>query len=705
MNEQSSIDEKEIRKALSVFKDGGKLVEVRILAGSKTISGYFTSADKVIEELRRMDEQGKLNRTNVFYTINRLKDECYDRAQHDEFVMIKDKLPTTSDNDVIAYEWLLIDLDPERASGTSSTDEQVAMAEDRARKVFSYLRGRGFPDPVMAYSGNGVHLQYSVGLNNTQGREDLIKKTLEALSILFSDDAVKVDTSVHNPARICKLYGTRAQKGANTEKRPHRMSRIKYVPSHIEQVSAVLLQSLVDDVLPKAQKPEQYNNFNPGKFDLEEWLDRHGIEYTKKSAGDYDKFVLACCPFDNSHKAPDAMVTRSRAGELGFKCLHNSCAGKHWRDFRMFYEPSAYDQTYDSHIEDGYEHHKQNRDIATPLDQIGDFAGQVDASRYDSPRYLTATEISKIPQDTEEFITTGITAIDKKMRGLIRGGVTLLSGLRGGSKSTVLTQIALHAIECNLNVLFHSFELPAKTTLRWFDQMAAGKWNTQPTQWENYFTVKKGALDLIHPWLDQHLFIYDNNHGNDFEAIYQGMVAEIGLHKPDLIILDNLMALDISGYNQRDQYQAQTTFINKVVTLAKWSNTHIIVVAHPRKANGFLRLDDVSGTGNLVNAVNNAFIIHRVNEDFKRLTQEMFKWKLSDPVYDGTNVIEVAKDREYGTQDFFVPLYYERETRRLLNDKAECIHYGWETEEFSQDEEWTTLEGDQLTQMEVLWSE
>ena len=41
-------------------------------------------------------------------------------------------------------------------------------------------------------------------------------------------------------------------------------------------------------------------------------------------------------------------------------------------------------------------------------------------------------------------------------------------------------------------------------------------------------------------------------------------------------------------------------------------------------------------------------------------------------------MIEIAKDREYGTQDFFIPLWYEPETKRLKNTKAEMIHYGWE---------------------------
>jgi hypothetical protein len=52
------------------------------------------------------------------------------------------------------------------------------------------------------------------------------------LASVFNTDRVKVDTSVHNPARIWKLYGTTARKGdevpkgLNRERRPFRSAYI-----------------------------------------------------------------------------------------------------------------------------------------------------------------------------------------------------------------------------------------------------------------------------------------------------------------------------------------------------------------------------------------------------------------------------------------------------------------------------------------------
>ena len=90
-----------------------------------------------------------------------------------------------------------------------------------------------------------------------------------------------------------------------------------------------------------------------------------------------------------------------------------------------------------------------------------------------------------------------------------------------------------------------------------------------------------------------------------------------------------------------------------------------------------MRLDDISGTADIGNAVDNAFIIHRVNNDFIRLSKQMFGWKADDPIYQASNVIEIAKDRDGGIQDYFIPLYYEPESKRLKNSFAENKIYSW----------------------------
>ena len=110
------INESEIRKAISILKPDDQLFEVRVIYNNKQMySGYFKSADDLIKALDR-DIREYAN-CNMYVTLNKLNDACYDREQRNRFV--KNAKATTSDNDIVGYEFLFIDVDPHRPTGTS----------------------------------------------------------------------------------------------------------------------------------------------------------------------------------------------------------------------------------------------------------------------------------------------------------------------------------------------------------------------------------------------------------------------------------------------------------------------------------------------------------------------------------------------------------------------------------------------------------
>ncbi|MDE7390179.1 MAG: hypothetical protein K2M82_04480, partial [Lachnospiraceae bacterium] len=197
------IDETEIRKALTILKPNNELFEIRFISssGKLNFSGYFKSADVLIDRLKHLSptENG-----NVYITLNNIDEACYSREQKDKF--LKNCKTSTSDNDVCGYEWLMLDFDPERPAGTSSSNDELQVARTRAGKVYNYLAGRGWNEPVVAMSGNGYHLLYKISFAKNSERTELVKKTLETLNLLFGDDKLKVDVKVFNPSRICKLY-------------------------------------------------------------------------------------------------------------------------------------------------------------------------------------------------------------------------------------------------------------------------------------------------------------------------------------------------------------------------------------------------------------------------------------------------------------------------------------------------------------------
>src|SRR5262249_15856035 len=151
-----------------------------------------------------------------------------------------------TDADVLRRRWLLIDADPQRSDPgqpgekLSATDSEKAKAREIAEAVRGDLRAKGWPEPVLADSGNGYHLLSIIDLPADD--RGLVKGVLKGVADRFDTDAVKIDHAVFNPSRICKLYGTLARKGEDTEDRPYRETELVDVPGELLPVRRELLE-------------------------------------------------------------------------------------------------------------------------------------------------------------------------------------------------------------------------------------------------------------------------------------------------------------------------------------------------------------------------------------------------------------------------------------------------------------------------------
>lgn len=654
-------DEKEIKKTLLLLKGEGRIFEIRMMDSDKHIqSGYFNNIDDAVKEIKRVIARG----WQVYVTLNELVSGMSSREQFGRIQKLGNR-PATGKKDVEGYDWLFIDLDPDRSTGISSTKEELQSAKELGNKIYKFLKNVGFEEPITAFSGNGVHLLYKIYLENDEASEKIVSDVLDTLNILFSTENIKVDIKNKDANRVCKLYGTLAQKGRDTEERPHRMSKIVYAPNVIKETSLAYLEKLIS-MRPQMEERKRYNNYSPTEFDLEQWLSDHYLHYKTASYDGGTKYILDCCPFDSNHKGKDAVIIRSRNGAIGFHCFHNSCAGKTWKDVRVLFEPDAYEKKWKEQEQKMYR--TFNRDKLKESKPI--------VEKENAPLFFTSKDIYNMPHVEETFVKTGVIGIDRKVRGLKKGFCSLWSGLRGSAKSTILSEIILNAVDEGNNVACFSGELSPRNFMRWMNLQAAGKSNVKEGKYEGYYYVDKETQEKIADWMESNFWLYNNDYGNDSKAVLELFDKTIQEKKLDLLILDNLMAFDLSTLNE-SKWESQKDFIWELHRIAQKHEVHIALVAHPRKAMGFLRLDDVSGSADLTNAVEYAFIVHRNNNDFKRLTQQMFGWKEGDSIYECTNVIEICKDRDGGTQDYFVPLWYEFETKRLKNSITENVIYGW----------------------------
>lgn len=330
------LDEQQVYQWFDIFKNNNELVEIRLIGSKTTASGYFTDAATLINAVKPYTDTH-----NVYFTLNKVNPACYGREQKDKIVQRPKN--TTTDAEILVRDWVLVDLDAKRISGVCSTAEEATKAYEKGKEVYKFLIDSGFYEPIVVFSSSGIHLYLRCALLNNDENTALIKRFLNALSMLFTDEHVECDTSVFNAARISRLVGSYSCKGAQDDPtRPQRKCRFLRIPDEIKVNEKEYFEKIAK-MYPEDVKPTRENNYSVEKFDLDTFLKKHGIVVSKVEAVNGGrKYILDHCPFNDSHRGKDAVIFQRDSGEIAFHCFHNSCSSNGWRELRLLFEPDAY---------------------------------------------------------------------------------------------------------------------------------------------------------------------------------------------------------------------------------------------------------------------------------------------------------------------------------------------------------------------------
>lgn len=661
------LDIKQVYMWFDVMKNNQDLVEIRLIGSNKTGSGYFTNAQIMIEAIKPYTDT-----YNIYFSLNKVNPACYGREQRDRIVL-KPK-NTTTDAEIVCRDWVLIDLDSKRLTGVCATKEEAIRAYNKGQEVYKYLMDNGFYEPIVVFSSSGIHLYLRCALMNSEENTKLIKRFLEALAMLFSDEYVDVDTKVFNAARISRLPGSFSCKGSSTDtERPQRKCRFLRIPDEIKVNEKEYFEKIAN-LYPEDVRPTRENNYTTEKFDLDTFLEKHNIKVVRVdhiTGG--KKYILEHCIFNDSHTGKDAVIFQRDTGEIAYHCFHQSCSQYSWKDVRLKFEPDAYSKR------DYREFQFKQRYYGMIPQQP--FEPQ-EETEDKGKKWLTSKDIKRKREQDIVAIPTGYSYLDNAIRGLILGEVTILSGLNGSGKSSWLNSVMLNVIHRGYKVACFSGELTDFNVMKWLTQSAAGKNYVHKIEGSDYaYEVDDRVYDKVADWLSDKFYLFNNNYGNKFEQVISDLeeVANKGVH---LIVLDNLMSISINGISG-DRNEKQKQFILEIVEFAKKKNVHVVVVCHPRKESGsqtLLRKESIAGSSDLSNAVQNVAIVHRCGEDFCKRASEFFGKEKAEKYMEYSNVVEICKNRSYGVVDFLVGMYYEVETKRFKNYKAEHIVYGWQEE-------------------------
>ena len=340
--ENAMTDANEITHALRLWFQVGDVFEVRVLDAVSADyrrehieSGYFDyeHISAVPEALKRL-----LSFRGVYVTVNPVNPDLLARAVNR--LRPAGRNPTTADTDIVRRRWLLIDCDPRRASGVSSSNAEHDFALAKAREIRNGLSSLGWPKPVLTDSGNGAQLMYRIDLPADAG--ELVRRVIGEIA-KASSEQVAIDTSVHNPARIWRLPGTMNCKGDSIPERPHRMAKLLEAPDNLQAVSETQLL----DVAAWDDTDSGYlgNSTTSSDFNLDSWIAQYCPELGSPQPWKGGrKWIFPVCPFNEAHTNKSAVLIQEPSGAVAFKCHHNGCSGNDWRALRELREPGCYDR-------------------------------------------------------------------------------------------------------------------------------------------------------------------------------------------------------------------------------------------------------------------------------------------------------------------------------------------------------------------------
>lgn len=542
-NCRAQMDEGKVREALQAIVPPGDLFEIRIIDDKWNVSGYFTDAETAISRLK---ETPVTEHANIYITLNHIKSGCEARKQRDKF--LENVKPTTSDGDIDQYRYLMLDFDPVRVSGVSSSDEELKAAAAVASSAISFLREWDFPEPLQAMSGNGYHALYKLEpLPATEENKQLIQKVLKTINQQCGEkDACSVDETTFNPARVCKLYGTVAQKGDSTESRPHRLSKLIKVPDDIckvtrTQLVGIAAMTLSDpaDSLPPAEKKTDKLKFHIipkqnqyGITDLEAWLDECGIEHAEPV--EYEggkKYILQHCAFNPSHSGTEAAVFENAQGVFGFKCQHSSCSEYHFKEFVQKIDPNRYAKY--KQIE------SEKKDDYKPLTIVSAF--DLNSHEYKKPDYI--------------------------VDGILYPGLTILAGPPKYGKSFLSLDLAC-SVASGSDFLG---KLTKQGEVLYLD--------LEGTEWRTNERLAQLGYSLCPDLLD-HTYEADTVDHNLIRQLTEQIESK---SNPKLMIIDTMARIKGKPRRGEDSYAAEYRFLFPLHELALKKSVAIVCVTHTKK--------------------------------------------------------------------------------------------------------------------------
>lgn len=288
------------------------------------------------------------------------------------------------------------------------------------------------------------------------------------------------------------------------------------------------------------------------------------------------------------------------------------------------------------------------------------------------------SDVRTVDLNKIDKISTGITELDRVIRGMAAGQLVILTGKRGEGKSTFISQIVAEALDQKRTVFVYSGELADFHFKRWLDYQLAGDRNITETKnayGDFDYSLDEEMVSRINTWYHNRAFIYDNsffdvNPETEYEKLTDTVERAIEKYGADLICIDNLMTAMETVTEQNNLNLAQSNFVGRLKSIATRHGVVIVLVAHPKKGSANDIQDDndlVAGSSDITNKADIVLKYSRFDDDSG----------------EADSLIKVTKNRLLGTlkvrNEDAIRVRYSQKSKRItgITDKPNKV-YGWD---------------------------
>jgi hypothetical protein len=200
-----------VHRSLRLLVRPDQVTELRALnGGGGTVSGYFDSGH--LADVAAAAAELEYHTSGVYLVANPVTpDRLPARPNATARAGTGD---TTQTAHVVGREALLVDFDPVLPGGVSATEAEKGRAGKLAGRVWKHLGRLGWPAPLVADSGNGMHLIYRICLSADDG--GLVRR----VSSTGRSYHLSMGSSANRTSTVAVLFASSGCRSSNTRGGP-----------------------------------------------------------------------------------------------------------------------------------------------------------------------------------------------------------------------------------------------------------------------------------------------------------------------------------------------------------------------------------------------------------------------------------------------------------------------------------------------------